>query len=61
LVKKWKGFPYNRDLREHEIIKWFSFSESKTLNFPYSKDSEILNLIEAKILEKKQKDNESFN
>jgi len=52
LVKKWKGFPYNRDLREHEIIKWVSFSESKTLNFPYSEYYKILNSIEAKIVKK---------
>jgi len=54
MVKKWEGTPYNKDLKEHEIIKWVSFSEAKTLGFPdcfpYSKYNEILNLIEAEIV-----------
>jgi len=52
LIKKWKGEPYNKDLDEHEIIQWFSLEEAKMLDFPYSDDNEILNLINAKIHEK---------
>jgi len=29
IVKKWKGLPYNKDLKEHELIKWVSLKKTK--------------------------------